>query len=314
MLIRIAACLEAAEQKQMGQKEKQRIELIEGLRAEVNASNRRVQRTDYGAGTPDSKRTQEEMQAGLLVTQTLGDFTRISSKSPFWCLFLFKLIRARRPNVCLELGTGVGISGAYQAAALEMNGQGKLTTIEGAPELARIARANFERLQLDAVDIVTGRFQDKLLGVLQNSKSINFVFIDGHHDSHATLSYFGQIQPFLTEKAIVVFDDVAWSSDMAEAWHTIARDDRVELALNLGVMGLCVCSEQEPSREPHDTIRWRAKESREYKSRRVQEVAESTLADEKELSPVTRLCLGRVLSESGHKTRKIRKTQSYFDK
>lgn len=95
---------------------------------------------------------------------------------------------------------------------------------------------------------LSGFFPTDTAGVLQNSKSINFVFMDGHHDSHTTLSYFGQIQPFLTEKAIVVFDDVAWSSDMAEAWHTIARDDRVELALNLGVMGLCVCSKQEPSR------------------------------------------------------------------
>jgi predicted O-methyltransferase YrrM len=260
-LVRIAACLEAAKQKQMTQDEKHRAEPIERLRAEMNALTRRFQRTDYGAGTQDSRRTQEEMQAGVRVTQTLGDFTRISSKSPFWCLFLFKLIRATRPSVCLELGTGVGISGAYQAAALEMNGQGKLTTMEGSPELSHIARANFVRLELGAVEVVTGRFQDTLPGVLQDAKSIDHVFIDGHHDGRATLSYFSQIRPFLTEKALVVLDDVAWSRDMTEAWQSIAGDDQVDLALDLDTMGLCVCHAQEPSRSAHDVPQYPKKES-----------------------------------------------------
>ena len=247
VLIRIAACLEAAKQKQMTQDEKHRVEPIERLRAKMNALKRRIRRTDYGAGTPDSKRTQQEMEAGVRVTQTLGDFTRASSKAPFWCLFLFKLIRATRPSVCLELGTGVGISGAYQAAALEMNGQGKLTTMEGSTELSHTARANFARLELKAVEVVTGRFQDRLPGVLQDAKSIDHVFIDGHHDGRATLSYFSQIRPFLTEKAIVVFDDVAWSREMTEAWQSIAGNDQVDLALDLDSMGLCVCHAQQPS-------------------------------------------------------------------
>src|SRR5262245_28387124 len=131
VLIRIAACVESAKQKQMTQDEKHWVEPIERLRAKMNALKRRIRRTDYGAGTPDSRRTLEEIEAVVRVMQTLGYFTRASSTSPFWCLFLFKLIRATHPSVCLELGTGVGISGAYQAAALKVNGQGKLTTMEG---------------------------------------------------------------------------------------------------------------------------------------------------------------------------------------
>src|SRR5262245_41135360 len=246
-LIRIAACVESAKQKQMTQDEKHWVEPIERLRAKMNALKRRIRRTDYGAGTPDSRRTQEEMQAGVQVTQTLGDFTRASSKSPFWCLFLLKMIRATRPGVCLELGTGVGISGAYQAAALEMNGQGKLITIEGSPELSHIARANFARLGLKAVEVVTGRFQDRLPGVLQDAKRIDHVFIDGHHDGRATLSYFSKIRPFLKDKAIVVFVDVAWSREMTEAWQSIAGDDQVDLAVDLDIMGLCVCHAPQPS-------------------------------------------------------------------
>ena len=247
VLVRIAACLEAAKKMHMTQDEKDRAEPIERLRAEMNALKRRIQRTDYGAGIPNSGRTHEQMQAGVHVTQTLGDFTRVSRLSPFWCLFLLKLIRATRPSVCLELGTGVGISGAYQAAALEMNGQGKLTTLEGSPELSDIARANFARLELKAVEVVTGRFQDRLPGVLKDAKSVDYVFVDGHHDGRATSSYFRQIRPFLTEKAIVVFDDVAWSHDMTQAWHSIAGDDQVDLALDLDTMGLCVCHAQEAS-------------------------------------------------------------------
>src|SRR5688572_21226429 len=39
-----------------------------------------------------------------------------------WGRFLMRLVRELAPRSCLELGTGFGLSTAYQAAALELNG------------------------------------------------------------------------------------------------------------------------------------------------------------------------------------------------
>ena len=40
--------------------------------------------------------------------------------------------------------------------------------------------------------------------------------------------------------ALVVFDDVAWSPGMAEAWTAIQADPRVRVAVSLGTMGVCI--------------------------------------------------------------------------
>jgi predicted O-methyltransferase YrrM len=219
--------------------EKEWIGRIESLRAELNASSRPITRTDFGAGNPDSTRTQEEMRRGVEVSETLRHLSQGASNPPFWCLLLFKLIRAMRPSSCVEMGTAVGISGAYQAAALKLNGRGTLVTLEGAGSLADVANNTFQRLGLQTVEIVVGRFDDTLSTVLKRRQPVDYVFIDGHHDEQATLSYFEQIYPFLAEKALVVFDDIAWSDGMRKAWKAIAQDTRVGGAVDMGLVGVC---------------------------------------------------------------------------
>jgi predicted O-methyltransferase YrrM len=216
------------------------VDRIEGLRVELNASSKAIARTDYGAGNPGSPRTAEQMDAGVEVQDTLGRVSRAVSKPPFWCLVLFKLLRTFQPKSCVELGTAVGISAAYQAAALRVNGRGGLTTLEGAASLANIAQRNLDRLGLGTVEVVVGRFRDTLSRVLASRQPVDYVFIDGHHDEQATLNYFEIMNPFLAGTALLVFDDIAWSSDMKRCWNTIVNDRRVITAVDLGPVGLCI--------------------------------------------------------------------------
>jgi predicted O-methyltransferase YrrM len=213
---------------------------IERLRAELNASDAPVIRLDYGAGSPGASRTAEEMHAGVETPDTVGHIARLTSKPPSWCRVLFRLIRRTRPVSCVEMGTSVGISAAYQAAALELNGAGTLVTLEGAPAIADLARGHLGRLGLGRAEVVVGRFQDTLPGVLAARRPVDYVFVDGHHDEHATLGYFEQLLPFLADSALLVFDDIAWSDGMRRAWTAIARDPRVTSAVGLGPVGLCL--------------------------------------------------------------------------
>jgi predicted O-methyltransferase YrrM len=170
--------------------------------------------------------------------QTVGE-RYLFSKSPLGALLLFRLVREFRPARCLELGTNVGVSAAYQAAALAVNGGGELHTVEGAPMLAELSRGHLASLQLPA-EVHAGKFADVLPGLLPRAAPLDYVFVDGHHDGPATVGYFAQIQPSLSLGALVVFDDVAWSDGMAEAWRTIQADPRVRVAVSLGVMGACL--------------------------------------------------------------------------
>jgi predicted O-methyltransferase YrrM len=216
------------------------IDRIEKLRNDLNVSDKAIVRIDYGAGSPGEQRTAAEMDAGVDVQDTLGRVSKAVSKPPFWCLVLFKLLRTLQPRSCVEMGTAVGISAAYQAAALRLNGRGTLTTLEGAGSLADIARSNLEQLGLGDVEVVVGRFRDTLTGVLSSRQPVDYVFVDGHHDEQATLAYFETMHPFLAEKALLVFDDIAWSADMKRCWQAIVNDRRVTTAVDLGPVGLCI--------------------------------------------------------------------------
>jgi predicted O-methyltransferase YrrM len=213
---------------------------IERLRAELQASTDPVAWLDHGAGTPESNRTPAAMHAGVEVTQPLGEVCTIASKSPFWCSVLFRIVRALRPRACVEMGTAVGISAAYQAAALTLNGLGTLTTLEGGAALADVARDTLRRLGLDTATVVAGRFADTLGEILRSRGPVDYVFVDGHHDGEATLAYFEQMVPCLAPTAVVILDDIAWSRSMRAAWRTLVEDERVRLAVDLGPLGLCV--------------------------------------------------------------------------
>ena len=236
----IRQSVRAALKRELTLEEKSWGDRIECLRTQMNASTRHITRTDYGAGDSDSDRTEEEMRAGVEIADTLGHISQVASKPAFWCCLLFKLIRTVHPTSCIEMGTAVGISAAYQAAALQLNGEGFLVTLEGASSLADIAKDNFQQLGLDTVTVVVGRFQDTLPGVLTNRQPVDYVFVDGHHDEHATLGYFEQVLPFLAETALVVCDDISWSDGMKRAWNTIAHDRRLGMAVDFGPVGLCV--------------------------------------------------------------------------
>ena len=236
----LANALRAALENNATPEEKIWIARLESLRKTLISSSREIQIVDYGAGTSDLNLSDEQMYQGRTLTRTVGAICRSASKSYFWSFLLFKLIREFHPLICLELGTSLGVSGGYQASALKLNQSGILITLEGAESLALLAKENFLILGLDNIKIVTGRFRDTLVKVLNKYKPIDYVFIDGHHDERATLTYFEEIKPFLAEKAVLVFDDIAWSQGMKNAWSTVELDESVGLSLDLGAVGICV--------------------------------------------------------------------------
>lgn len=221
--------------------EKEKIAEIESLRASLCSSDSVISVVDYGAGKKDSVQRDSGSRGGTVVESTIGEVCRRASKKGKWVTLLYRLIRESKPKKCLELGTCLGISSAYQAAALEMNGKGRLITIEGDETLAEIATENLRKLGLEEfVDVEAGRFQDTLGGTLEKHSPLEYAFIDGHHEKEATIRYFNAIMPYLSENALVVFDDIRWSAGMQKAWKEISSDDRIRLSVDLYSMGLCM--------------------------------------------------------------------------
>lgn len=223
---------------------------IEALRRELLASTEELEIVDYGAVEPGMDVTSDEMYTGRVVHRRVGEICKSASKPPQWAFLLLELVRAFEPKQGVELGTSLGISASYEAAGMQLNGDGRLTTLEGAAAVAERARRNFEQLGLaDRIEVVVGRFQDTLDPVLARVGPVDYAFVDGHHDRDATIAYFEQLAPHLAPEALLVFDDISWSSGMADAWSSIRSDPRVTLSVDLFKVGICVVGGARPERQ-----------------------------------------------------------------
>lgn len=206
---------------------------IERLRARLAASAAVLTYQDFGAG--GRLRAARPRPAARPVRAVSR-----AAVPPHEGRLLFELIRRFRPARCLELGTSLGLSAAYQAAALACNGAGRLVTLEGGAALARQAGENLAALGLDAVEIVVGPFAETLPAVLERHRRFDFVFLDGHHDPAATHAYLETLWPHLTPGAVLLLDDLAWTTGMRRAWKALAADARLGLTADLLVFGIAV--------------------------------------------------------------------------
>jgi predicted O-methyltransferase YrrM len=210
---------------------------IEARRRELSMGDT-VVRAGFGAGVRSAENEAQDPSIPL------SGAAQWMSLTPVWCTFLMRLVRELSPRSCLELGTGFGISGAYQAASLELNGSGMLTTLEGAPDYVSIAEQGFSALGLDKrVDLEVGPITETLDRVAARAAPIDFAFVDADHTEEATLQQFDAMLPHLSEAAIVVFDDVNWESGgMTRAWRAIRGHERTSLGLGFRRIGIGVIS------------------------------------------------------------------------
>ncbi len=241
----LAEALSAALAGRLAPDERAAVEAIEARRDALRRDTRTIETLDFGAGDGHDARTPDEMARGVVETCPVATVAR-GSKPPFWGAILFGLVRRLRPASSVELGTCVGISAAYQAAALALDGHGRLATLEGSPEIAAVARETLAGLGLDRAAVVVGPFDATLAGVLERAAPVSFFFNDGHHDRDATLRYLDAAAPHLAPDAVVVFDDIDWSAGMRAAWAAIETDVRFAVTVDLGAVGVAIAGSGPP--------------------------------------------------------------------
>ena len=208
---------------------------IEQIREEIKTKNLEVNFLDFGAGNPIDTRDNETMSKGVSTVKNTSELCGIGLKKN-WAQLIYTLVKIHKPKKILELGTCCGFSSIYMASA---NPESIVYTIEGAPEVAKIAASNIKKSMCNNIIQKVGKFNDILPDLLVELNKINLVFIDGHHDKEATIKYYKDIKPFLAKDAIVIFDDISWSDGMKEAWNTIIEDSTIKKFENLEKLGIC---------------------------------------------------------------------------
>ena len=198
---------------------------IEALRRQLLNSDKELVIEDFGAGS----------RKGLTNKRKVAEIANSSLKSKKFAQLLFRMINYYQPQTILELGTSLGITTSYLAAAKL---DAKIITMEGAASIASIAKENFNQLNLNNIQVVEGNFDETLSNTLAEIKQIDFAFLDGNHRYQPTIDYFNQVLNNTNENTIIVIDDVHWSEEMDKAWDYIKQHPQVTLSIDLFFIGI----------------------------------------------------------------------------
>lgn len=139
----------------------------------------------------------------ILEPETLRDGDAMTKEEG---VLMMALVHATKPKVCVETGTHKGVSAAYIAEGLRLNGEGHLYTFD---PIDWGAAGNLAPLK----DWVTFRLQKGKDAEVEGP--IDFLFIDGYHQKEAVIEEFMHFLPQLSEHAIVVFHD-CWDADYSK--------------------------------------------------------------------------------------------------
>lgn len=231
--VRIAEAVKSLQQQQMSQPEQGWIDRIEAERNYLLSLKAPLIDESLGQGGLHDH--------GVSIHQAC-----LASKPLKPATLLFLLTRSIKPKTVIELGTNVGISSAYIAAALKLNEQnGRVVTLDASPYRQRLAKNMHGNLGLDNVSYAEGFFSDTLTPSLKKESTIDLAFIDGHHKYQPTLDYFEEILTFSHPDTVFVFDDIRWSAGMKEAWSHIQSDERLGLIVDLAKVGVSVLRQQD---------------------------------------------------------------------
>jgi len=217
-------------------------ETIESLRSQLLHDKTILNIEDFGAGTASGSSKQ----------RTVSSIARHAAKSAKLCRLLFRIVHHYQPKTILELGTSLGISSAYMASAAP---GAKLITIEGASPVAKAATKHHELLQLHNIQVITGKFEDILPGILHEMNTVDLAFVDGNHRFEPTKYYFEQLLSKAGADSILIFDDIHWSEEMEDVWSVIKTDERVTASIDLFFIGIVLFNSAFRSKQ-HFTIRF----------------------------------------------------------
>lgn len=202
---------------------------IERCRSALLSDRRVLEVVDYGSRGSSS---------GVLVNRRVCDIARVQLESAKVQQILFRLVNhlhetLSRPLEVIELGTSLGISTAYMASVDSSN---HVMSLEGSSSVLSVAREQWVRLGLGNIESIVGRIEDTLY---KHARArIDMAFVDANHTYSATMEYVLYLLPRLSEKGMLVIDDIHYSQEMSRAWDELKDNPCVSSSMDLYHVGI----------------------------------------------------------------------------
>ena len=178
----------------------------ESIEAECDAfvhDESAIEILDFGSGSISNDNAKRKVKEIAATSLSPAHLSRLYAR----------LISYYQLKEVLELGTSLGINTVYLAREAA-----HVTTFEGAPLVAGIARALFERVDTSNITLVEGNIDQRLPEFLLKSRPVDFALIDANHRYEPTLNYFQHIVRRISPRGIVAIDDIHYNEGMERAW------------------------------------------------------------------------------------------------
>ncbi len=209
---------------------------IESRRKLLEGNKQKIEVWDRGAGSRQTDQNWRSIQS----------IANAALKPKKYSQLLYKVVAYYKPANILEMGTSLGITTCYLAAG---NGNAQVYTLEGAPNVVKLAKETFRSVGLDQIELIEGDFNATLPAYLHKIDAIGLAYIDGNHRYAPTMQYFNSLLEKSVEETILIFDDIHWSAEMEKAWEEIKAHPAVTLTIDLFFIGLVFVRKAQKEKE-----------------------------------------------------------------
>lgn len=139
---------------------------------------------------------------------------------------LYETVREHRPELCFEIGTWRGGgSTLFISQALHENGGGVLHTVEISKEFYDDAAANYQAhlpQLMPHIAFHLGDYKSIYKEILEQTKRIDFLILDGAEDGQETLDQYDFFLPYMKQGTILVIHD--WFTEKTRLVKPILED------------------------------------------------------------------------------------------
>jgi predicted O-methyltransferase YrrM len=172
-----------------------------------------------------------------------SSFVRRSSVSEKYGELLYRISRWFRPEMIVELGTGMGISTMYLSSG---SPEIALHSIERDTERAAQAAHLICRSCPGPISIHWGEMEEKLEDLTPLVPGRFLAFVDGNHHYEPTVDYVRKLLDRAGDEAVIVMDDIYWSRGMQRAWKEVSSWTEVRVSVDLFHMGILLLRKDLP--------------------------------------------------------------------
>ena len=185
---------------------------------------------------------------GTHVSRQVCDIAKNHLERPKVAQLLFRLVlfmqqNEKRPLQIMELGTSLGITTSYLAAADSRN---NVVTFEGSEAVLHVAQGIWKTLKLENIEWQQGNIDDTLIYYIYSKQTTNdkrqstidIAYIDANHTYEATKRYTDYLLPLISTNGMLILDDIHYSEEMERAWNELKADERVTTTMDLYHIGI----------------------------------------------------------------------------